>query len=103
MVITGNTYTQRVYRHFAREALPEVKRVLSLLSFSLQLQGQSFELGAAVLQLLVVVGALKTHRNIYHETCHVVFQTGSDSVDLIKRNVQTLKNLSSQSNLLCNT
>lgn len=50
-----------LYRHLAREALPEMKCVFSVFTFSLQLEGQRFELGQAVLQPLVITGWLTTN------------------------------------------
>lgn len=45
---------QATDRHLAREALPEVVRVLCLLPPPLQMKSQGLKLRAAILQLLVV-------------------------------------------------
>lgn len=63
---TQNEHTNTVYRHFAGKRPPEVKGDVSLLPFSLQLQIQTVELGAAVLQLLVISGALNTSNKFNH-------------------------------------
>lgn len=52
------------YRHFTGKALPEVEGVLCLLPPPLQLEAQSFKLGAAVLQLPVVLRVLKDQTRI---------------------------------------
>lgn len=64
-----NAHGQRLYRHFAGEALPEMEGVVGVLPLSLQLDGQRFELGAAVLQPLVVSGALTTHTHLFDIIC----------------------------------
>lgn len=61
-----------LYRHLAREALPEMKCVFDLFSPPLQLDGQSFKLGGAVLQPLVLRGRLSTENLILsrrYKTC----------------------------------
>lgn len=70
-----NAHGQRVYRHFAGEALPEMEGVFGVLPFPLELEGQSFELGAAVLQPLVVSGALTTHTQMFTIKYAVRFST----------------------------
>lgn len=59
----SRTLARPTYRHLAGEALPEVVGVFGVLPLPLQLQGQSLEPGAAVLQPLVLAGRLTTHQN----------------------------------------
>lgn len=51
------------YRHFAGEALPEMEGVLGVLPLPLQPEDRRLDLGAAVLQPLVVAGGLTTRRH----------------------------------------
>lgn len=53
-----------LYRHLAREALPEMKCVFNLFSPPLQLDSQSFKLRGAVLQPLVLGGRLSAENLI---------------------------------------